>query len=253
MPRFVMLGTGSALPGADRENTYLVIQGDKSEILIDCAGAPTGRLSSVGLSVQSIDTVILTHTHPDHIYGWPIFALNSWMAGRRQPLQVYGLADTVRAARSLLTAVGASEWPDFFRVRYHRVELTDGNPFFETEEFRISGMLTRHFVPTLALRIESIATGHVLAYSSDTSPIDELVELFRGCEYLVHEATTLETPSEGHSSALEAGEAARKAGARRLVLAHLPPGVRPARWRRAARTRFSGPVIVARDLQSFSF
>lgn len=253
MPHVVMLGTGSALPGSERENTYLVVQGSESRILVDCGGAPAGRLRRAGIAIERIDKVILTHTHPDHIYGWPVFALNAWMAGRRAPMDVYGLPETLRAARTMLTAVGAGDWPDFFRVQYHRVRPHATWPILKTDEFEVHGTVTRHFVPTLAVRVESAETGNAIAYSSDTSPFPGITDLARDAVYLIHEATTLDMPSAGHSSAVQAGETARNANARRLVLVHLPPDVRPARWRAAAKSQFSGPVIVARDLQSFEF
>ena len=253
MPRLVLLGTGSALSGPERENTYMLIEGQNTRILVDCAGSPAQRLARLGTRAAEIDTIILTHTHPDHIYGFPIFALDAWMQGRRAPVDLYGLPETLRAARMLLRAVGARAWPHFFPIRYHRVQPDGIGLLLSTRELSISATRTEHFVPTLALRVTSEETGRMIAYSCDTAPCDNLVELARNAKYLFHEATTLDTASNGHSSAQEAGAQARRACAERLVLLHLPPEVSAAKWRAAARREFSGPVIVARDMQSFTF
>lgn len=253
MARVVMLGTGSALSGPRRENTYMLVEGKTSRILVDCAGSPAQRLAAIGVDIHAIDTVILTHADPDHIYGWPIFALNAWMAGRRAALHVYGLSDTVRSARAILRAVGSFRWPHFYPVRYHVVDPSAGNLILTNRDFAISATMTEHFVPTIALRFTGIETGRTMAYSSDTTPTEQVVELARGAKYLIHEATTLNSSTSGHSSALQAGAQARRAGAERLVLVHLPPDLRPRLWQAAAREEFAGPVIVARDLQEFSF
>src|SRR5436309_1280291 len=113
MPRIILLGTGSAWSGPARENTYMLVAGENTNILIDCAGSPSQRLERVGVRITDIDHLVLTHSHPDHIYGWPIFALNAWMAGRRAPLHVYGLAETLETARLMLRAVGSKDWPNF--------------------------------------------------------------------------------------------------------------------------------------------
>ncbi|MGB8646647.1 MAG: ribonuclease Z [Anaerolineae bacterium] len=253
MPRVVLLGTGSALSGPDRENTFMLFEGNDTRILVDCAGSPAQRLAQVGVPVESVDILILTHSHPDHIYGLPVMALNAWIAGRRRPLDVYGLPETLRAARMILRAVGADHWPDFFPIRYHRVQPDGISLILSSREFTISATLTEHFVPTIALRVVWQATGSAVAYSCDTSPMENLVELARGASIFIHEATTLDTIGSGHSSAIQAGAEARRAGAKRLVLVHLPPDVKPARWRAAAKQEFNGSVIVARDLQSFTF
>jgi ribonuclease Z len=253
MPRVVLLGTGSALSGPERENTYLLIEGNSTRILVDCAGSPAQRLARAGTHLAALDTLILTHTHPDHVYGFPIFALDAWMEGRREPVDVYGLPETLRAARMLLRAVGAQQWPNFFPIRYHRVQADGIGLIFANREFSISATLTEHFVPTIALRVTSEETGASIAYSCDTAPRETVVELARGAKIFFHEATTLETPAPGHSSAVQAGVEARQACAEKLVLLHLPPEVRPAKWRAAARREFSGPIVVAQDLQSFTF
>ncbi len=253
MPRVTLLGTGAALSGVERENTYMVIAGEQTRVLIDCAGSPAQRLGQAGLNVREVDQVILTHSHPDHIYGWPIFALNAWMTGKRTPLDVYALPETISSARAMLRAVGAKEWPNFYPIRYHRVDAQSVELILTNREFSISATRTEHFVPTIALRVTSEQTGESIAYSCDTTPRENIVELARGAKYLFHEATTLDEPSLGHSSALQAGLQAQRAGVRELVLLHLPPDVRASKWRAAAKREFKGRVHVARDLDAFDF
>ena len=59
-----------------------------------------------------------------------------------------------------------------------------------------------------------------MAYSCDTEPCDQVVELAEGVDILLHESTG---EGFGHSSAFQAGEVAQKAGAKVLYLIHYPP------------------------------
>ena len=61
------------------------------------------------------------------------------------------------------------------------------------------------------------ADGEVLVYSADTGPSEELVQLARGAQVLLSEATWLERPQwaeDIHLTAAQAGEHAARAGKR---------------------------------------
>lgn len=253
MAQMIALGTGAAWSGPTRENTFLLVRGATTNLLIDVAGSPAQRLAQVGIGPNEIDHIVLTHNHPDHIYGFPILLLNAWMAGRRAPLHVYGLASSIRSAKALLNAVSFREWPNFFPIKYHVVTIHGVANLPPIDEFEIRMMHGKHFVPTMAVRVTNSMTGKSFAYSADTSPHENIVEIARDSDYFLHEATQLDESKEGHSSAVEAGQAAAAANAKRLILIHVPPQVQPLKWKRAAKENFSGPVTVANDFDVIEF
>lgn len=70
--------------------------------------------------------------------------------------------------------------------------------------------------------------GRKLVFSGDTKPHRGLVDLARDCDVLVHDATFSHEDADkarefGHSTAREAAETARDAGARLLFLCHFSP------------------------------
>ena len=97
--------------------------------------------------------------------------------------------------------------------------------------------------------------GVKVVYSGDTRPCDSVVELARGADLLIHEATFDDSLSEkaeedGHTTASQAAKVAVKAGVKLLALTHIS-----ARYEgdasiilEQARSVFSN-VIVAEDFQ----
>ncbi|MCX7837921.1 MAG: MBL fold metallo-hydrolase [Anaerolineae bacterium] len=253
MAQLILLGTGAALSDATREHTYLVVKGEREAILIDCAGSPVQRLLKAGVALDQIDHIILTHHHPDHIYGLSVLLLGMWLAGRKKPLSIYGLADTLRATRALMRAFEWERFKNFFPIEFHRVPQRYHNAHLVTAEFSVSSAPTRHIIPTIAVRIEARASRRAITYSSDTEVLDDVVNLARGSYILVHEATTLDTDSNGHTSARQAGEQATRADVKKLVLVHLPPECDVRAWRTAAQSTFTGTVIVGKDLMRLRF
>lgn len=95
--------------------------------------------------------------------------------------------------------------------------------------------------------------GRRIVISGDTRPYPGMIELARGADLLIHEATFSQelqgrAEEDGHTTAREAAEVAREAGAKRLALVHISsryfdPGV----LLEEARQVFAD-VFVAEDL-----
>ena len=103
------------------------------------------------------------------------------------------------------------------------VDLVDAVPF-EVGPFTVTPYAMLHPVPSFGLRVA--ADGVVLAYTGDTDTCPGLEPLMRDADLVLSEASYLEGRDTGrgvHLTAHRAATAARDAGARRLMLTHLPP------------------------------
>ena len=53
MAKLIFLGTASAVAYQGHENTFLVLQGEESSILVDCSSRPVMRLKDAGIDHNS--------------------------------------------------------------------------------------------------------------------------------------------------------------------------------------------------------
>jgi ribonuclease BN (tRNA processing enzyme) len=105
-----------------------------------------------------------------------------------------------------------------------------------------------HFIRTHAVRVRD--SDGAFVYGADCRPNDEIVAFARDADVLMLEAT-LEQPEDsgdrGHLTPAEAGEHARRAGARRLVLTHFSADHDAVWAREEAERAFGGSVELARE------
>ena len=245
MPELIVLGTAASVPDAQHDTVGLVLRGPDWSVLVDCGGSPLHKLARVGVDLESIHAVLLTHRHADHLYGFPMLVQGLWLGGREDPLPVYGPEEALKVAGKTLRLFDLDEHLDPFAVNWHPVPLREGRKLFQIGGVQVATAPTSHRqVACVAVRFDLLATGRSVVYSADTEPCLSVIRLAQGADLLIHEATGA---GPGHSSPAQAAEVAREAGVKRLILTHYPVrGVNLDAWLSAA-AEFPGPVALAQD------
>ncbi len=237
---------------------YLVEDGDTS-LLLDCGNGVFGKLRQ-RRDYTEIDAVVISHLHADHMLDLVPYAYALTYAPRQQPVPVPPWPGTDSPARPRLIAPpGAIE--TFRRIvgSWGEDDLIDAA--FAVEEYGRDSNLevgglgirfreVRHFTETYAVELRSLAVGSRLTFGADCSPDDELVAFAEGTDLLLVEAT-LPRPERsgqrGHLTPEEAGEHARRAGARRAVITHISDELDQVWARKQASAAFGSPVEVAHE------
>jgi ribonuclease Z len=252
MAKLVILGSSNAVPTENRENSHFALTGERHTVLVDCPGNPVVRLPKAGIPLSSLTDLILTHFHPDHVSGAPLLLMDLWLLGRRDPLNIYGLADTIERLEKLMDLFEWRRWPGFYPLIFRQVAPVELAPVLENEEFRIVASPVQHLIPAIGLRMEQPGGGKSIAYSGDTEPCHQVVRLASDVDILIHEATGA---SLGHTSVVQAAEIARQARAKSLLLIHYgdSEGGRdsdPCLLVAQAQKVFPSPVSLAEDFMT---
>lgn len=243
MPELAIIGSSNAVPTLDRDNTYLTLHTNEKHILIDCGSSAWVRLTKTGMTPEDLTDIIITHFHPDHVAGLPLLLMDLWLMGRKNPLVIHGLDETIQRIQGMMELFGWDNWPDFFEVSFKTVagkrELVLGD-----ETIKVWAIPVKHLIPTIGLRIESADHSYSIAYTCDTEPCEGVDDLAREVNILIHESAG---KAVGHSSAAQAGEAAARAEVDQLVLIHYPDLPDGPSLISNASERYSGKIVLARD------
>jgi len=248
MPKITFLGTASAVPDANHQNSHLVIEGGNRVVLVDCPGNPFVRLRQAKIDPLLITDLILTHFHPDHVSGVPLLLMDLWLQGRESPLTVYGLAEVIDKTKQMMALYEWETWDGFYPVNFRSLPEKEMMPLIESGQMRAWASFVCHMIPGIGVRL-AFSKGEV-CYSSDTGPCEAVVQLAMGVDILIHEATG---QSEGHTSAEQAGEIAQRAGVGSLYLIHYSPHCDSESLITRAKTTFDGQVKLAKDLMRVTF
>jgi ribonuclease Z len=217
----LLCGTGSPMPDLTRAGACAAVIAGGRVVVIDAGPGSWAKLAAAGVKAASVDTVLLTHLHSDHIGDLGELATQSWLGGRKVPLQVLGPPAPEEAERvtnaegEVLGAAGTEAVvkgfsdaydtdADFRIAQGHELVPTEaarmiGNDIprpeageavtvYDTDGLKISAFLVNHdpVEPAYGYRIEY--GGRVAVVSGDTKKVPNMVRFSRGADLLVHEA-----------------------------------------------------------------
>jgi ribonuclease BN (tRNA processing enzyme) len=179
-----------------------------------------------------VGTLLISHTHWDHIQGFPYFEP---VFQRQNRFVVVGQK---RVGRRLEEILARQIIEPYLPFDYKTIpadlivkEVADGEVLVVGDETRVRVADLNHPGGSLGFRIEN--AGAVVTYCSDTMHADGTVEeaiidLAHDADLLIHDSFFAiegrqRFPGFGHSSWLEAGRAARAANVKQLALFHYAP------------------------------
>jgi ribonuclease Z len=225
MFRVEFYGTLAAYPDGIRGYSCIGIRQKEEEglTLLDCGDGAVHNLTKFGANLLSIQSIVITHYHSDHISGLASIVETMGILKRTEDLRIFGpkgieeYFDTIQR----ITNVAAH--------RKFEIKLTElrAHDKFKSGTLELRAFPLQHSINCFGYRIEEAGGGEkkVVSYTGDTEPCSESIRLARDADLLIHEATFLEDNVANarlsrHSTAREAAQTARKANAKKLMLTH---------------------------------
>lgn len=288
-----LCGSGSPMPDRARMGPCAAVIAGKRLFVIDIGAGASRNFGPMGLSPGRTEAVFLTHFHSDHIGGLGDFLIQRWAnSGAAAPLPVFGpegveaivngfnaLYDRDRAYRVLHHGEAAMPSSGYGGRAVSFDLNTDGSKvLLDDGDIKITAFAVNHGAVEPAVGYRFDYKGRAIVISGDTARSASLERFAASADILAHEAlhprmtesmaaafekkgdrrlaaVFREIPTI-HASPAEAGESARAAGVKMLVLTHIippaPQRLLDAPFRRDARQAFDGEIVVGRDGLLFS-
>jgi ribonuclease BN (tRNA processing enzyme) len=239
----IVCGSAGSFQGVARACSGYLLREGTNVVLLDVG---SGSLANIQrwVPLSALQDIFVSHGHHDHvgdIVG--LMQYTSFGAHRPDVVRVFANTSTCEVVHQLRRSF--AEQDVVVRTTTVSAEQSFGLGGFKAEAFE-----AWHSRPSLAVRITDQA-GHRLAYTGDSALCDELVRCATDADLLVSEASWLsgsgDYPEGVHMTARDAGELARRAGVRRLLITHVWPAFDPYAAAAEAAEVFDGPILVAED------
>lgn len=170
-----ILGTGSIYSKSNCAS--LIID---NNILIDLGPGVVKQLLKQDYDLKNIDTILITHLHPDHILDFPTFIVNVEVLGIKHKINIYSPKGSKDKLLSLLSLMYGNYFNDFVNKYLNFIDIIDNKSFivnkyvFKTKKVIHTGIDSYGFIVDSKLGI-----------TGDTSLCDGVKEIFSESKVLI--------------------------------------------------------------------
>jgi len=284
--KITLLGTGTPAPSLQRVGSGYLVEVGNDRIIMDHGPDAHHRFLESGRRAVDITHAFFTHLHYDHCMDYGRLVLQRWDQGadRIPELNVFGPTPIKRMTEQLFGEEGVygpdirariehASSVDVFRARggtvprkrpapqvreVHAGDVIEGNGW----KVRVGhASHVQPFLECLAFRLD--APDGSLCYTGDSGSSDDIVELARGCDVLIHMNHYFSgtAPSPAYRAACgnhkDNALVAQRAGVKTLVLTHLLAQIDQPRIREQIvheiQAVFEGKVVWGEDLMELTF
>lgn len=267
--RVILCGTSSPLPDPNRAKSCTLVIAGGRVFVVDTGPESWKVLALMGIPGERVAGIFLTHFHSDHFGDLGEFRFQTWAAGRKHPLPVFGGPGVERITAGINEAYALD---DGYRAAHHGRDITPieaapllARPFhvgmstardeaeviLDSDGLKITAFDVNHppIKPAVGYRFDY--QGRSVVISGDTTKWRNVVTNAKGADVLVHEAQSqrmrqiiadvalqqgnpviakiFSDIENYHASPVDAAEVANQAGVRLLVLTHFSPPL-PTSW-----------------------
>ena len=277
--KLILLGTGTPNPDPMRSGCAIALVVNDTPYIIDfgpglvrqAARLIPGYGGSIrGLEMDKLTTAFLTHLHSDHTAGYPDLILTPWVMGRMEPLKVYGPEGTRHLTEKILEAyqedikhrINGSEPTN---DQGWRVDVNEfqGGKIYSDDNIKVEAFLVDHGTWPNAYGFKFTTPDKTIVISGDTRPCDNILEMSKGIDILVHEVYYAkgfemkediwkEYHAAHHTSTRELGAIASKTRPGLVIMYHvLAWGATDEQLLDEISEVYDGRVVVGKDLDIF--
>jgi len=275
--KVILLGTGGGpRPNKVRNQSSQVVIANGIPYVIDCGGGVSRQMVFAGVPLTGLKNIFITHNHSDHNLECGALIYNAWVSGFKGKVDAYGPPPLARMTKSFLET---NEYDISIRIpdegrqplgpMIEAHEMSKPGLVMQDDNVKVTCALVNHppVVPSFAYRFDT--KDRSVVFSGDTTPSENLVELAKGADVLIHEVLhkpglaklmarvpnadrLLEHIVGSHTTTDDLGKVAKQAGVKKLVLTHFvpvdDPSITDEMWVGPVRAHFDGEIVVGRDL-----
>lgn len=223
--KLTVLGCGDAFASSGRFNTAFLLEQDGHKVLLDCGASTLIRLKQLGLPVDEIHHIVITHFHGDHYGGLPFLVLSNRLEYQRQyPLHIIGPEGIRERVYQLQEALypGTTAMLDELDIRWR--SYTDAH-WLTLDTVEVYARPVTHAPPASPHGVKIKIGNKVIGFSGDTEWDDHLIDLSEGTDVFILECNFLEHRGPGHLSYREIEEKLPLLKSDRILLTHLGSAV----------------------------
>ncbi len=241
MSTLTLLGTGTCQIEYERRASSVLLELEGTHILFDCGHGIVQRLLDVGVHPNTLQHVVLSHFHPDHVSDLiPLLQAGAWSRSnqRKTDLHIYGPKGTHKLIDGYINIFGRNsfEQPSYALIIH---EVTEEHFTIDTYAFEFVSLPP---AGNHGLRFSHNEKTYALTGDSYFHPQE--INFLHGVDLAVIDS--------GHIEDDEIVSLAVASGAKVIVCSHLYRELDAQRLQeQAMENKYEGTIVVGRDLMTF--
>ena len=251
--KVVVCGSRSPLPSPGRAESCVLVEAGDDIYIFDLGNGSVNNLTQYQVPWPNVKAVLITHMHSDHMADLPDAHLQSWIQGRTSPLRVYGPEGINLVTKGFELAYSADYQ---YRNKHHgdamlpmsvvgfnAIQIIDNQLIpNDTSGLEILPFVVDHYPVNSAFGFKISYKGRTVVISGDTIHDGSVQKYSKNVDLLVHSAISIDIVDrmrelapipqmdkilldiqDYHTSVEEAGEIARGANVKHLLIYHSIP------------------------------
>ena len=256
--KVVVCGSRYPLPSPGRAEACILVEAGDDIYIFDLGNGSMDNLTQYQVPWPNVKAVLITHMHSDHIADLPDAHLQSWVQGRDSPLMVYGPEGINLVTKGFELAYSADYQ---YRNEHHgddmlpmsvagfnTIQIIDNQLIpNDTPGLEILPFVVDHYPVNSAFGFKISYKGRTQVISGDTIHDGSVQKYSKDVDLLIHSAISIDIVErmrgvapipqldkilfdiqDYHTTIEEAGEIARDANVKHLLIYHSIPTPRNA-------------------------